>query len=534
MTANGGSVVRRGGLVDGVAAGGVAVWQAHGQAGVTARRPGGRDLFPHLDLEATVAVQAMVIDQLREANASLVAANAEQARLIAALEARVAELERRLGKDSSNSSRPPSQDGLGKPPAPRREPRGAGRRPGKQPGAPGAHLAQVPDPDQVVVHRPERCDGCGGDLTLAPVTGVEARQVFDLPQVRLWVCEHRAERRQCACGQVTAGVFPEQARAAACYGPGVRGLAGYLMVAHHLPVWRAAQVLGDALGASVSAGMLAGLAAEGAGGLGGFVERVRAQLAGAEVAHFDETGARVAGRLHWVHSASTPLLSWFTVHPKRGVAAMDAAGVLPGFHGVAVHDGWSPYWRYDQAAHALCAAHLLRELEGITELPGQSWAAELAEWFTIACARAASDRNAGADRLAPTVLARLQDRYDHILATGRAANPPPPRPPGRRRRPRRSPAVRLLERLDAHRSEVLRFLEDLRVPATNNLAERDIRMVKLQQKISGCWRTLEGARAFLTVRSYVATARKHGINPLVALRQLFEGDPWLPTPAPLE
>src|SRR6266545_524839 len=262
----------------------------------------------------------MVIDQLRQANARLVAASA-------ALAARVAELERRLGKDSSNSSRPPSQDGLGKPPAPPRRRRGGGRAPGKQPGAPGAHLAQVGDPDEVVVHRPERCDGCGGDLTLAPVTGVEARQVFDLPQVRLWVCEHRAERRQCACGQLTAGVFPAAARAAACYGPGVRGLAGYLMVAHHLPVERAARVLGDALGASVSAGTLAGLPAEGAAGLSGFVERVREQLAGAEVAHFDETGARVAGRLHWVHSASTPLLSWFVVHAKRGVAAMDAAGV---------------------------------------------------------------------------------------------------------------------------------------------------------------------------------------------------------------
>jgi transposase len=467
----------------------------------------------------------MVIDQLREANARLVAANA-------ALAARVAELERRLGKDSSNSSRPPSQDGLGKPPAPRRERRGGGRAPGKQPGAPGAHLAQVADPDEVVVHRPERCAGCGGDLTLAPITGMEARQVFDLPEVRLWVCEHRAERRQCGCGQVTAGVFPEQARAAACYGPGVRGLASYLMVAHHLPVERAAQVLGDALGASVSAGTLAGLPAKAAGGLGGFIERVREQLAGAEVAHFDETGARVAGRLHWVHSASTPLLSLFVVHAKRGVAAMDAAGVLPGFRGVAVHDGWSPYWRYPKATHALCAAHLLRELEAVADEPGQGWAAELAEWFTIACGQAASARDAGADRLAPWVLAGLRDRYDRILATGRAANPPPPRPPGRRRRPRRSAAVCLLERLELHRGEVLRFLEDLRVPPTNNLAERDIRMVKLQQKISGCWRTLGGAQAFLTVRSYVATARKHSVNPLVALRRLFEGNPWMPTPAP--
>src|SRR6266508_1502105 len=298
---------------------------------------------PDLDLEATVAVQAMVIDQLREANARLVAANA-------ALAARVAELERRLGKDSSNSSRPPSSDGLGKPPAPRQQRRGGGRAPGKQPGAPGAHLAQVPDPDQVVVHRPVACEGCGGDLTLAPVMGVEARQVFDLPQVRLWVCEHRDRRRACACGQVTAGVFPSQARAAACYGPGVRGLAAYLMVGHHLPVERAAQVLGDALGASVSAGTLAGLPAEAAAGLGGFVDRVREQLAGAEVAHFDETGARVAGRLHWVHSASTPLLSLFTVHAKRGVAALDAVLALPQGHPRAVRRAPAPRARGSRRA----------------------------------------------------------------------------------------------------------------------------------------------------------------------------------------
>jgi transposase len=367
---------------------------------------------------------------------------------------------------------------------------------------------------------------------LAPVVGAEARQVFDLPQVRLWVREHRAERRQCACGHVTAGVFPAAARAAACYGPGVRALATYLVVQQHLPVERAAQVLGDGLGAGVSAGTLAGLVAEGAAGLAGFVQVVAAQLAAAPVAHFDETGARVAGRLHWVHSASTALLSWFAVHPKRGVAAMDAAGVLPRFAGVAVHDCWSPYWRYDKAAHALCGAHLLRELEGITDQPGQGWAAELAEWFAIACARAAHARASGADRLEASILAGLQDRYDRILAKGRGANPPPPRPPGQRRRPRRSPAVCLLDRLHAHRDEVCRFLADLRVPPTNNLAERDIRMIKLQQKISGCWRTLDGAQAFLTVRSYISTARKHGVNPLVALRRLFEGDPWMPAPAP--
>jgi transposase len=344
-----------------------------------------------------VAAQAAVIVELR-------AVNAEQALVIETLTVRVAELERQLARHSGNSSKPPSSDGLAKPPTPRRERRGGagGRKPGKQPGTPGAHLAQVGDPDEVVVHRPVACQGCGGDLTLAPVTGVEARQVFDLPEVRLRTTEHRAERRLCGCGCVTAAAFPDQARSAACYGPGVRALAVYLGVGQYLPVERAAELLAHALGASVSAGWLAGLAAEGAAGLEGFAQTVREQLQVASVAHFDETGARVAGRLHWVHSASTALLSWFTVHPRRGVVAMDAAGVLPGFTGVAVHDGWSPYWRYDTATHALCAAHLLRELDEAAAQPGQGWAAELAEWLSVAPRRQRPRRRAPSGPTAPS------------------------------------------------------------------------------------------------------------------------------------
>ncbi len=286
----------------------------------------------------TVAVQTAVIAELR-------AVNAEQARLIATLQTRVVELERRLGRDSSNSSKPPSSDGLRKPA--RAERRDAeqteGRRPGKQPGAPGAHLAQVERPDEVVEHAPERCSGCGADLAGAVVVGVEARQVFDLPALRLCVAEHRAERRRCACGTTTAGRFPEHVRAAACYGPGVRALVCYLCVHQHLPVDRAAQLMADVLGASVATGTLAAVLAEGAVGLDGFLATVRDRLAAAPVACFDETGARVAGRLHWVHSASTSLLTLLTVHAKRGKVAMDAAGVLPGFGGVAVHDSWAPY-----------------------------------------------------------------------------------------------------------------------------------------------------------------------------------------------
>jgi len=479
-----------------------------------------------VDLEATVAVQAAIIAELR-------AVNAAQARAIATLEARVAKLERRLGKDSSNSSKPPSSDGLRKPTRTQRhagERAEGGRQPGKQPGASGAHLAQVPQPDEMIGHVPDRCQGCGAELADAVVVGVEARQVFDLPPLRLAVAEHRAERRRCACGTTTQAVFPAQARAAACYGPGVRALCCYLLVHQHLPVDRAAQLLADVLGTPVSTGTLAAVLAEGAAGLAGFVQVVGERLAAAEVAHFDETGARVAGRLHWVHSASTSLLSLFTVHAKRGKVAMDAAGVLPGFHGVAVHDGWSPYWRY-QVTHALCGAHLLRELDAVTEEPGQGWAAGMAELLADAKTQADRAREAGAERVDDGLHERLMARYQRLLADGHAANPPP-RPRRRRRgRVRRSPAANLLGRLDRHQVEVLRFLDDLRVPFDNNQAERDLRMVKLQQKISGCWRTLDGAQVFLTVRGYVSTARKHGMNPLAVLRQLFQGNPWLPAPA---
>jgi transposase len=497
--------------------------QAHGQAGVAAWVL--EVVIPSPGLEATVAVQAAVIAELR-------AVNAEQARLIATLQARVVELERRLGKDSSNSSKPPSSDGLGKPArAGRRadDERAARRRPGKQPGAPGAHLAQVALPDEVVWHVPDRCGGCGADLADAPVSGVEARQVFDLPPLRLLATEHRAQRRRCACGATTQAAFPDHVRAAACYGPGVRALVCYLCVHQHLPVDRAAQLLADVLGAPVATGTLAAVVAEGARGLDGFLTVVRAGLAAAPVAHFDETGARVAGRLHWVHSASTAGLSLFTVHAKRGKVAMDAAGVLPDFAGVAVHDGWSPYWRYADVRHALCGAHLLRELEGISEEPGQGWAAGMAELLVDVKLVADRAHAAGCARVDDDTRARLQGRYQRLLADGQAANPPPLA--ARRGRPRRSPAANLLARLDHHRDEVLRSLDDTRVPFDNNQAERDLRMVKLQQKISGCWRTPDGAAAFLTMRSYLSTTRKHGMNPLAMLRQLFQGHPWLPAPA---
>jgi transposase len=218
------------------------------------------------------------------------------------------------------------------------------------------------------------------------------------------------------------------------------------------------------------------------------------------------------------------------VHAKRGKVAMDQAGVLPSFSGVAVHDGWAPYWRYD-VMHALCGAHLLRELEAITDDPAQGWAAGMAELLVDAKLMSDRARAAGACRVDAATRDRLYARYERLLADGQAANPPSPATGRRRGRARRSPAGRLLARLDVHRCEVLRLLDDGRVPFDNNQAERDLRMVKLQQKISGCWRTLAGAEAFLALRSYLATARKQGMNPLAVLGQLFQGQAWLPAPS---
>lgn len=452
---------------------------------------------------------------LAEARAALVelrAALAERDRVIAGLrarvaeqDARIAELSARLKADSSNSSLPPSAEGLRKKPA---QPRRSGGRRGKRPGSPGSHLAMVADPDETIDHVPQTCQGCGSGLGAAQVVGVARRQVFDLPPIRLRVVEHRAQRRRCGCcGTVTAAGLPAAARAPACYGPQVRALIAYLAVGQHLPVGRLADVLADVLGAPVATGTVAAVLAEAADAVAPAVEAIRRQLAAAPVAHFDETGARIDGRLGWLHSASTDRLTLYHADARRGTTAMDAAGVLPDFAGVAVHDGWIPYRRYTGIEHALCNAHHLRELTAAAEA-GHDWAAHLAGLLRQAHRWVTDAKAAGKAALDADLLVSVHARYDGHLAqaihdTAGA----------------KSTAAALGRRLVRHRDDVLRFTTDFAVPFDNNQAERDIRMVKLQQKISGCWRTLPGAQAFCAIRSYLTTTRKHGQPTLDALRQ---------------
>ena len=438
---------------------------------------------------------------------------AERDAVIDELRAEVAELRRRLGADSSNSSTPPSAEGLRKKPA---MPRRRGGRRGKQPGDPGRHLAQTAEPDEIIEHSPGACGGCGGDLDDADVVGVVRRQVFDIPPLRLRVTEHRAQRRRCGCGQVTTAGFPDEARSPACYGPGVRAVICYLAVYQHLPVERTAKLLADLLGAPVSTGTVAAVAAQAGDVVASAVDVIRARLVAAGVVHVDETGARVVGKLHWIHVAATAVYTLLTVHARRGKAATDAAGVLPAYRGVAVHDGWAAYRGYPDVTHGLCNAHHLRELQAAAEA-GHEWAAHLAEVLRHAHRQVAAARERGDTSLPADVAASIVARYAGHLAQAADAT-----------RGHKSKAAALARRLARRRDDVLRFTVDFAVPFDNNQAERDLRMVKLQLKISGCWRTLAGAEAFCAVRSYIATARKHDANILHALRGAFAGDPWLP------
>ena len=443
---------------------------------------------------------------------------------------RVAELERQLGQNPRNSHRPPSSQGYERP-APKSRRERTDRDPGGQIGHEGTTLRQVDVPDRVQVHPPPRC-GCGRSLRRAPVVSVEVRQVFDLPEIALEVTEHRIEHRRCVCGQRTMGPVPAGVGAPTQYGPGVRALGTYLLAGQHLPLARCSQLLSDVLGAPVSQGSLASWYAQGAADLDGFDEGLRQGLAAAPVLGADETGIRVEGKLAWVHAARTDALTRYTVSHRRGVEAMRAAGVLanlaPGT--VLVSDFWAPYWQFDQLIHAVCGAHLGRELVAAAEVDGQGgWAEPMDRLLAEINRTATAARRSGADRLAPALLATYRRRYTELITAGWQANPAHHR--GGRGQQRRPKHVNLLDRLDTHRDEVLRYCDDLRVPFTNNGSEQDIRPLKIRMKIAGCLRSMTGAEAFCRLRSYLSTGRKQGQPAFAIMRALFEGHPWIPTAA---
>jgi transposase len=481
--------------------------------------------MPTLTREEILAVYAAGPEAVVAVVESLLAHIARQEEQIGALTARVTALEARLAKDSHNSSKPPASDGLTKRTKSLRAP--TGKKPGGQPGHPGATLRLADRPDALIVHAPPTCRGCGASLAGVPACRQERRQFHELPPLRLVVTEHQALAKVCPhCRTLTAAAFPAVLSQPVQYGPGVKALAVYLQEYQLLPFARTHELLADLFGCSLSEGTLSTALATAAARLAPVQAAIQAALVGAAVAHFDETGVRIGAQTQWLHHAGTQRLTCYAVHPQRGKAATEAIGILPAFTGTAVHDGWSAYASYP-CEHALCNAHHLRELTFVAEQTQQPWASDLIALLLEIKQAVEVAQSAGESGLSAVGRAAFEGRYAALVEAGLAANPPPP-PTGKRGRPKQSAAKNLLDRLDRQRDSVLAFMTNFAVPFDNNLAERDLRMVKVRQKISGCFRTPAGATAFCCLRGYISTLRKQGQHVLTALQTVFAGQPLMP------
>jgi transposase len=441
---------------------------------------------------------------------------------------RLKELERQLATNSTNSSKPPSSDGPHKPKPRSLRPRGQ-RKPGGQKGHQGHTLKMVEHPDHTIVHRVDECEKCGASLAGHKPTRVDKRQVFDAPPPpALEVTEHQAETKPCPqCGHVNKAAFPEGVKAPAQYGPRVKAVVTYLRQYQLVPSQRTCELVSDLFSWNLSEGTLTNILEAAAGILAEPVAEIARDITAAPVAHFDETGCSVNAKRQWLHVACTDKLTHYQAHPKRGTEAMDHIGILPNFTGRAIHDHWKPYFTYP-CEHGLCNAHHLRELIFVHEQHGQSWAEHMIDCLLAIKETVEKARNT-TDHLPQEQIRQFEARYQRILDEGYAQNPLPQRPPGKKKRGRqkKSKPRNLLERLDQFRKEALAFMYDFNVPFDNNQAERDGRMMKVQQKISGTFRSEAGAEGFCRVRSYISTVRKHAVNVIEALLNAFVCKPFV-------
>ncbi len=451
--------------------------------------------------------------------------------LIDFLQERVNTLEGQQAKDSHKSHLPPSSDRFVRPSKSLRTK--SGKKPGAQKGHRGHHLQQVEQPDHILMHPVARGERCQHDLREQKASVPERRQVMDLPAKRLWVTEHRVEEKQCPrCFHLTRAHFPASVKAPAQYGMSIQSLATYLVEGQGVPYARASHLLHEVLGVQLSAGSLATFVKTCHRQLAEVESSLKAALVQANVIHQDETALRVGTTGWWVHVCSTDRLTHSAAHPKRGRKALNAIGMAPQFRGTSVHDGLKSY-QSSSFTQAWCNVHHLRELTFFEEHK-QAWARKMKELLLDMKAEVERAKAVGQHEVDVLVLAGLLRRSEEILAEGDQANPPPrvpsksaqsKRAPGRAKQ---SPARNLLDRLAGGKWAVLRFLLDFAVPFDNNQAERDLRLIKVQQKVSGCFRTEQGVVMFCRIRSYLSTLRKQGIALYSALEHTLSGHPVLP------
>jgi len=451
------------------------------------------------------------------------------------LKERIKELEGKLSKNSGNSHKPPSTDGLNKKQKTQSLRQRSGRSVGGQPGHVGNTLSKSATPDIIERHSVVECENCHADLSLQTTEDIESRQVFDIPPLKIQVTEHQAERKTCACGHKNAAKFPDHVKSSLGYGPGMKSLAVYMMIYQLLPYDRCEEFFRDIFQAGPCCGTLQNILAECHTNLKPVEEQIKLQIQQAAIAHFDETGIRVDKKLYWLHSAGTNQHTVYTAHEKRGKVAMDKAGILSGFKGRAIHDHWKSYFEYTGCRHGLCNAHHLRELIFIEEYEQADWAALMKD-FLRKMNKSKQEQQKVSESYSLEVLESYQQTYDAILNKGESFYEDKqvtssqeiegPKKRGKKKQPK---GKNLLDRLTGWAQETLAFMYNFMVPFDNNSGERDIRMAKVRLKISGCFRTLEGAQYFCRIRGYVSTARKQGVNVLEALRAIFLNQNAIPS-----
>lgn len=456
-----------------------------------------------------------------------------EARVVSKLleqDTRIRDLEGQRAADSRNSSRPPSTDAFQKPTPKSRRIR-TGKKPGGQKGHAGSTLSLSETPDIIIPHPVVTCSHCERDLSAQAADKVERRQVCDIPPLRMEVIEHLFETKICpGCHTVTSSTAnaPEGVSSPVQYGPRMKSLGVYLKTYQLLPFKRCAELIRTLFGSTLCEGTLANMVRGISGSLDGSLAAIREELIGAKIAHFDETGASVCGKRHWVHVASTTKATLYGMYKKRGAIAMDAMGILPWFTGRAIHDHWKAYYIYLHCFHGLCNAHHLRELTFVHEVIGQQWAMLMKDLLLRIKADVDTAKASNRNAFDGKEIRRFLRNYNSIIADGIAVNPKPIPVPGRRGRTKDTKAGNLVRRLKNHRREVLAFMYDFSVPFENNLAERDIRMIKVQQKISGTFRGADGGSHFCRIRSYLSTAQKNSVPAFDALVMATSGNAYKP------